>query len=251
MGRMMERFFSRAGYPVLIADVRDGPIDWESVAANDAILLSVPISRMESVVRELGPFTREQGVVIDIASLKQEPVRAARKHCKGEVIGCHPLFGPTFDLMKDQVVFLCPGESPRWIGWFRSFLKDLGAVIVEISPEDHDKLMGPVQALRHILMLSFGMSLMRLEYDVEKSLPVSGMWFAQLVSLLSRQLEQSADLYAELGFQNPAAGEVIQAFSSSVDEICSVYMSKDREELQRIMSELSSHFGSVPSPDTR
>ena len=84
MGSLMARLFHEAGYWVEIADRSAGAITWESVARHDVVLVAVPVGELEDVLSKIGPGTREDGVVIDITSLKEAPVRWMLEHCRGE-----------------------------------------------------------------------------------------------------------------------------------------------------------------------
>jgi len=247
MGRAMGRFFTEAGYPVEVADTVDGPISWESIAENDVILLAVPIPAVEGVVRDLGPFTRENGLVMDIASIKDAPVQSMLQHCRGEVIGTHPLFGPSTASLEKQVVFLCPGRSKQWIDWLMVFLADQGTRVVEIEPDKHDRLMGTVQVLRHMLLLCLGRSLMSLDFDLANDLPSSGPWFSHLVEMLRHQMDQSPELYADIASHNPATPEVADHFLHAVEEITASYLSKNHSNMIRIMNEVSSYMSAASS----
>lgn len=244
MGKLMARFFVEAGYPVRIADSMTGSVDWQSIARNDVVLLAVPIPELEGVVRNIGPHTPESGVVIDIASLKDAPVRAMLAYCRGEVIGSHPLFGPSTASLEGQLFFLCPAKSTRWIVWLKAFLADRGAEIAEIDPLRHDRLMGTVQVLRHMLLFTFGRTLMDLDFDLASELKLSGPLFSQLAGLLSRQVEQSPDLFANLAIHNPTTDEVSHHFLAAAREIGQSYGSGDVSHLVRVIEEVSSHFRS-------
>jgi prephenate dehydrogenase len=239
MGALMASSFREAGYEVTIVDSRQGSFSWEPVAAHDVIMLAVPISAIDEVVRALGPLTREDGVVVDIASLKEAPIRSMLEHCRGEVIGSHPLFGPGVSSLKEQLVFLCPAKSGRWGRWFRAFLEDRGARVVDVEPTAHDRLMGTVQVLRHMLVFCFGHSLLRLGYDISSDLPLSGPWFARLVEMVRNQVTDNPELYAELAFPNLAMDDVVACFREEVEEVSSLYLSRDRAGLIDKINELA------------
>jgi len=242
MGSMIGRFFTEAGYTVEIVDTKLGELYPKSITEHDVIVLSIPISAIEGVAAAIGPFTRHDGVVIDIASVKAEPVRSMRRHCRGEVIGSHPLFGPDIPSLRDQVVFVCPPTPGRWIDWFVDFFSERGARVVSIDPERHDKFMATVQVLRHFLIISFGRCLMEMNFDFSSDLPVSGQWFSHLVRILTRQLEQSPELYADLAFHNPAMMEVVGHFMDSAKETASLYASGDRSGLIRLYQDIAAHM---------
>jgi prephenate dehydrogenase len=212
------------------------------VAESDVVVLATPISTIEDVARKLGPFTREDGVVIDICSLKAGPVQSMLAYCRGEVVGSHPLFGPRITSLQDQLVFVCPARSNRWIGWFRSFLRDRGAKLVDIDPAGHDRLMGTVQVLRHMLIFCFGRSLVELGFDPGADLPLSGPWFSQLMGMLKNQLGENPELYPELSFPNPATREVAAAFLKSASEFAQAYSNGDRASLVGLIKETADYL---------
>ncbi|MBW1712985.1 MAG: prephenate dehydrogenase/arogenate dehydrogenase family protein [Deltaproteobacteria bacterium] len=245
MGSLMSRLFTEAGYRVLIADIKAGPVSWEPLLRCEVILLAVPIPAMEEVLREIGPRTRPEGVVIDIGSLKEGPIKSMLEHCRGEVIGSHPLFGPSVSSLEEQIFFVCPARAERWQGWFCSFLQDRGARVVEIEPQKHDWLMARVQILRHLLLLTFGLSLRRLEFEVAAQLPLSGPWFSQLVGMLSKQLEQAPDLSADLASHNLAAKKVYDSFFKAAQEVADKFSSQDRQGIIDLIKRVSFHLGDL------
>jgi prephenate dehydrogenase len=241
MGLLMGTAFREAGYEVTVADSREGTIHWEGIGRHDVIVLAVPISAMDSVMRNLGPFTREDGLVLDIASLKAAPVQSMLEHARGEVIGTHPLFGPAVSSFKEQLVFVCPARSEHWIAWFRAFLGDRGARVRDIDPVQHDRLMGTVQVLRHLLVFCFGRSLMRLEYDLASDLAFSGPWFSQLMDMVRNQVAENPGLYAELAFPNPIMDDVVACFAQEAEAMCSAYRSRDIGALIDKIDELAKY----------
>lgn len=242
MGAWMARLFAGAGHDVAVFDACQGPICWDRVAAAEVVILAVPIPALEEVMTQLGPRTREDGVVIDIASLKTEPIRLMLRHCRGEVIGSHPLFGPQTDDLKDQTFFLCQARSTRWLPWFRSFLETRGARVTDIDPQKHDRLMSRVQVLRHLAIFCFGRSLMRLEFDPAGDAALSGPLFSELLGQLDRQLSQEPNLFADLALFNPDADQVADEFRQAVSEVVESFGSRDRRRIVDLIGSLSSHF---------
>jgi len=244
MGSLLARLLAGAGYRVECADTRQDGTAAERVAENDVVILAVPISALETVVKQIGPFTRKDGAVIEIASVKQAPVRFMREHCRGEVICSHPLFGPSLTSLKDQVVFLCPLDPGPWTDWFRRFFSERGARVVDMEPERHDRLMATVQVLRHLVLFCFGRALLELDFNLEEDLNVSGPWFSCLVEMLRRQLDQSPDLYADLALHNPAVKEVARCFLEAANESGTLFGSRDSEGIRNFITEIRPFFTS-------
>ncbi|MFH1138409.1 MAG: prephenate dehydrogenase/arogenate dehydrogenase family protein [Pseudomonadota bacterium] len=242
MGALMARIFSHAGQSVRVFDSRLQTFSWEDAADADVVLAAVPIPAFEEVMANLGPHTRPGGVVIDVASLKEKPVEIMLRHCRGEVIGAHPLFGPAVASLQDQLIFLCPAKTEKWLDWFKNFLEGLGASTMVIGAAGHDKLMSRVQVLRHLFLFCFGRSLMRLEFDLEKETPLSGPWFSQLLGLLDHQLEQSPELYADLALHNPSARQVYDEFAQAAGEVAGSFMSGDRDRIINLINEVTTYL---------
>ncbi len=249
MGSLMARIFSGAGFPVETLDKKTGNVDWSAIARHDVTIIAAPIPAMDDVIKEIGPFTPEDGVVIDIGSLKQSPVSHMLAHCRGEVIGSHPLFGPAVEGLNDQVVFACPARSIRWMSWFRSFWEEQGARVVDIDPERHDKLMATVQALRHFYLFSFGHSLVRLGFDLSTDLPLAGPWFGDLVSMLRHHLRQGPAIYNDLAKANPHTEGMLRQVMESVNVMRDAYQSDDPALFSNAMEEITRYFEPTPPID--
>jgi len=248
MGSRMHKLFLDAGYRVEVADKATGPIAYESIAEHDVILLAVPIPALEELMEALGPFTRPDGAIIDIASVKAAPIQAMLLHARGEVIGSHPLFGPDTPSLQDQIVFACPARTERWVVWFRHLLEQQGLRVVEIDPEVHDRLMAVAQVFRHMLLFCFARSLMNMDFDLRSYLPVSGPWFSQLTEMLGCQLKQRPGLYAELAAHNSATGQVAENFLRAAQEIAASYRDSDSSSLISIIDDLSNYMLTEISP---
>ena len=244
MGKLLCGLFGEGGYRVRVADTALGSISWEDVAASDAVILAIPIPQMEKAITELGPHTRRDGVVIDIASVKESPVQMLRRHCNGEVIGSHPLFGPSVGSMEGQVLFLCSSGSTEWVEWYRSFYEERGARVVEIDPACHDRLMASVQVLRHLTLFCFGRALMNVGFDLASELPNAGPWFNGLVAMLAHQVEQPPELYADIALHNSYMASAVEGFRLSAEELRSAYEKADRSEMTRVMGEISRYVHS-------
>jgi len=242
MGSFLVRLLTEAGYQVCVADADAPSTSWIELARCQVIFIAVPIPSVDKVARRIGPLTRPDGVVIDICSLKDEPVSSMLDHCRGEVIGSHPLFGPDIVSLKNQLVFVYPARTEKWLSWFSTFLTDRGARVVEIEPLEHDRLMARVQVLRHVLLLSFGLCLRRLDFDIGRHLPLSGSWFSRLVEMVSRQLAQSPELYADLAVHNPATGRVLEGLSEAVSETCRAFALRDRGAIIDLIDEVKAYL---------
>jgi prephenate dehydrogenase len=234
MGSLLVRFLEEAGQRPLVMDVADGSFEPEKAAQCMVLILAVPVQAIEDVMKVVGPYSRADGAVIDIASLKEAPLETMLTYARGEVVGSHPLFGPACD-PAGQTVFVCQGRGGAWASWWRGLWERAGANVVEISPSRHDRLMAQVQTLRHLLVSSLGLALESLGFDPEEDLPLAGPWFGSLWELLGNQAAQPAGLYTDLALANPHAAEAARALGRAVEETGRCLERKDRFNLARLL----------------
>jgi prephenate dehydrogenase len=121
----------------------------------DVVVLAVPVSCMTDVIRSLRPHLKPGTIVIDVGSVKIEPVRAMLAELPNhvEIIGSHPLFGP--QSAKDGVVghriAWCPVRG-RSAGRIAAFLRRvLKLDVIRTTPDAHDRQMAVVQGLTHLI----------------------------------------------------------------------------------------------------
>ncbi|RJX34855.1 MAG: prephenate dehydrogenase/arogenate dehydrogenase family protein [Desulfarculus sp.] len=240
MGRWLERRLRHSGHAVSIADLSEGPLGAGFVQACQVLILAVPVAAVEKVMAAIGPLTRPEHLVMDIASLKAGPLASMLAHAKGEVIGTHPLFGPATRSLAGQLVFVCPGRGSRWLGWLMNLLKEGRMQVVQMEAERHDRLMAQVQTLRHLLLVGLGRALMRLGFDPAQDLERSGPWFQGIMGMLAHQLRQPPELYADLALHNPAGPEAMRVLGQSLAEVTGCLASGDRGGLVRLMEEVGS-----------
>lgn len=246
MGRWLAARLRADGLEVVQADLGQGPSLKELALACPVLILSVPIPAIAPLMASLGPHTRSDGVVLDIASLKAAPLKAMLAHARGEVIGSHPLFGPTTPSLQGQVCFLCPGRGSRWRSWFQGWLEQGGARVVEMEALAHDQLMARVQSLRHMLLFGLGQALEQVGFDPQRDLPLAGPWFGSLVGLLKRQVSQPAELYADLALNNPAAPAVLAALAQSLTRAAQLVAAGDRPGLLAMMNQVNAYLDGDP-----
>ncbi len=136
------------GLPVAFCDLPQS-------ARCDVVVLAVPVSCMAETIRALRPHLQPGAIVIDVGSVKIEPVRAMLAELPEhvEIVGTHPLFGP--QSAKDGVVghriAWCPVRG-RSAGRIAAFLRHvLKLDVIRTTPDAHDRQMAVVQGLTHLI----------------------------------------------------------------------------------------------------
>ena len=113
MGRCFEHLFNLLGHEVLVADIDTERTGQEIAAEADVVMIAVNIESTLEVIKQIGPACREDALLLDITSIKQEPVEAMLRCTNCSVIGTHPLFGPTLHSLQGQRIVLTPARTGR------------------------------------------------------------------------------------------------------------------------------------------
>jgi prephenate dehydrogenase len=129
------------------------------------IIVSVPIGVTCRIIREIGPLMPRDSLLMDLTSIKTVPVQAMLESSVCDVIGLHPLFGPTVTSLAGQNIVLCPARGVRWLQWVREILVREGACLTETTPERHDDMMAIIQGLNHFDTIALGLVLNEMEID--------------------------------------------------------------------------------------
>jgi len=220
------------------------------VAESDIVVLSVPIDRTPEVAGRIGPAMRSGSLLMDLTSLKVEPVRAMVEstHPDVEVLGAHPMFGPTMPSIRGQTVIITPveGRWGRWSSHIREILERDGARVEVLTPEEHDRMMAVVQALTHFSYIAVGSTLRALDFDVSRSRRFMSPVYEVMLDFVGRILDQNPELYASIQM-NPFAKEVRRVFIEECLRLSDAVDHGDLEGFMRTMREAAEHFGDTHS----
>ena len=242
MGRWFHRYFGELGYRVSVADL-DTEIRAQDLAPRcDVLLLAVPLQDMVEVVHNIGHLVRNDALLMDIASLKSEVLRAMLEVSSSSVIGTHPLFGPGEPNITGQTVVICPGRGREWQDWLNTVLLESGAQVEVVAPEVHDFYMAVVQGLTHFSTLVLGLTIDSLGMDLESLKRFATPAFHRRLMEISHLLSQDADLHAAMPMLNSTYGVFFREFERIIVELKRVIAKKDVDEFMRLFSEARDHF---------
>jgi len=212
MGRWFAELMRGEGYPVHCAGRRDGMRPEEMARVCNVVVISVPIDVTGAVIAKVGPHMPGESLLMDLTSLKEEPVRAMLNASGCEVIGCHPLFGPTVICVEGYNVILCPARSKAWFPWLKAIFERHRAVVTVTTPEEHDRMMAVIQVLNHLHTIHLGILLGQEERSIPALQPWSTPVFEQKLEMIRKIFQDQPDMYAE-----------ILARNAHLERICTIY----------------------------
>ena len=243
MGGCMAGMFSELGHSVLIADLDTELTPVEAAKSADIVVISVPIDCTVEVIRQLGPHVREDALLTDVTSTKTEPVRAMLESTRANVVGMHPLFGPSVHSLQGQRIALTPDRGGEWMDWLEKMFKARGLVTIRTTPQDHDRAMAVVQVLTHFSTEATGLALARYGVPFDKTLEFTSPVYQIEILMTARHFAQSPDLYASIQMSNPETPAVIDALKRAIESLEKAVVDGDREAVSKTFEEVRSYFG--------
>ncbi len=200
----------------VIADLPEAA-GFAEVAASDIVVLSVPISEMEAVCGELLPFVREGQMLVDTCSVKTRPLGMMEQFFPASIqlLGTHPLFGP--DSGKDGIagfkIVVCPVRvEEKAYQEVISFLQSLDLVVVEATPEEHDRQIAQTQAIFHLI----AQAMKDLGWGVKAISTPGPDTFYRLVKTVQQDTSQ---LFEDMSRENPFAAEYRRRFIETLEDL--------------------------------
>lgn len=143
--------------------------DWaEALQGTDFVLVAAPVGQTDAILAAMAPHLRPGVVVTDAGSTKRDVVEAIYRHLGGhlaETVPSHPIAGAEKSgveaafatLYRGRKVVVTPlaENGPEAVARVRSAWAACGAVLSEMSPQEHDRVFAAVSHLPHLL--AFGL----------------------------------------------------------------------------------------------
>ncbi len=261
-GRFFAKFYKKHGFDVAIWGINKkkdialelgvqfaDDIDKE-IKSSDVVMISVPINITEKTIEEIAPKMHAGSLLMDITSIKKGPVEAMIKHAPTdvEILGSHPMFGPSIPDIRGQIVIFTPieGRCKKWFPIIRNLYENNGAHIEIMDAVAHDKMMAVVQGLTHFAYISIGAVFGELEFDVANSRRFMSPMYDIMLDLVGRILGQNPYLYAMIQI-NPEVAKVHKAYIEQCNLLADIVKKKDVEGFVGLMKKASAHFGDTES----
>jgi prephenate dehydrogenase len=227
MGKLFAGILRRAGYTVRCSGRSGRPAYRELAEESDLVMVSVPIRQTVRVIEEIAPCMREDQILCDLTSVKVAPVNAMLGS-RAEVIGLHPMFGPSVRTLRNQLIVVTPSRcTEESLASLLDIFRAEGAQITITTPELHDRMMAVVQGLTHFATLCVAEAMRRQYVDVNEALSFTSPVYRIELGLVGRLLSQDAGLYGDILQLNPCVSDVIAAFQQSAAELGDIVESGD------------------------
>lgn len=144
-------------------EVSDSPL--EAARGCDLLVLATPLGSMTKLFKHIAPALADGAVVTDIGSAKLKLTSAIEEMAPEGVfyVGGHPMTGSEqsglgsarADLYRDCYYILTPtaGTDVDAFRRLHALLGELGARVISMDPESHDRAMATISHVPHLLSL--------------------------------------------------------------------------------------------------
>ena len=180
--------------------------DLESVLKEKVIFVAVPIRHFESLVKEISPHLSEGTTIIDVCSVKTHPAKIMENNLPEYIgiIATHPMFGPDSFISNNRLKMMMNNtrDAHDQFNFWRQFFKDQGIHVMEMSPDQHDRMAAQTQGETHFL------GRMLKEYGIRKT-TIDTQGFRDLLDLVDQTCNDTWELYTDLQLYNPYTDDMI------------------------------------------
>jgi chorismate mutase/prephenate dehydrogenase len=243
MGAWFVRFLTSQGFAVQIADPNVGDEtpdvvkDWRALELDhDMIIVAAPIKVTAEVLNDLAE-RKPAGVVLDIGSLKT-PLRSALMRLREagcRVTSIHPMFGPDTRLLSGRHVIFCDLGDAAATEEARRLFSATMAERIEMSLDEHDRLIAYVLGLSHALNLVFFTALSASGELVPRLQTMSSTTFDAQLKVASLVARENPHLYFEIQALNDYGYTSLEALRSAAERLQALVARGDEQGFVDLM----------------
>ena len=249
MAKRIGRDLTQRGHNVLSYDLKSTQDLSEFVASVNVVVIAVPMASSTQMAKKIAPMVAKDALLCDINSLKQEICTVMAERCQGEVMGLHPMFGPTVHTLRRQKIVYCSITGGPLSERLLSEFAQMGVELIDSDPSRHDQMMALVQVLVHYSTLVMGDALrqagMLMGSTAEDSLVYTSPIYRLELSFIARLFTQDPALYAEIEMTNPYGRAVRDAFAKSMAAYANVIDSNDRVAFNALFQQAAEYFSDM------
>jgi prephenate dehydrogenase len=183
----------------------------------DIVIPAVPISAMKSMLERIRHLLNPDSIVADVCSVKAYPVKWMAEILPPQVaiLATHPMFGPdsAADSLAGRKIVLCRQriDAERY-HCIRDYLQSRKLVIIETTPDEHDRQMAGSLALTHFIGRSLA------EYGAIP-LDIDTEGYKRLLYTLETVTHDTWELFVDMHKFNPYARDVRDRFRAAIERI--------------------------------
>ena len=191
-------------------------LDLDTVLNEKVVFIAVPIRHFESVIADISTKLKKETTLIDVCSVKNYPVNIMLKILPDHigVIATHPMFGPDSYMSNSNLKMMINNtrDLHDQYSFWKRFFSDQGIQIIEMTPDQHDRLAAKTQGVTHFL------GRMLKEFGIKKT-NIDTQGFRDLLDLVGQTCNDTWELYADLQLYNPYTEDMVEKLKASTNKL--------------------------------
>ena len=217
----------------------------EGVRGADFILLAMPVGQMGPVMNAIAPVLLPDAVVTDGGSTKRDVVTNAREHMAAALdrfVPAHPIAGSeqtgaaaaSASLFTHRNVILTPLPENREdaVARVREAWIACGARVSDMGPDDHDRTLGAVSHLPHLLAFAL-VDLIAGRADARRLFGLAAGGFRGFTRIAS----SSPEMWRDICIANrDSIGAVLGEYQSELARIAQLLDRSDGDALEQLFT---------------
>lgn len=214
---------------------------------SDILIVSVPIEYTSDVIREVAPFMKTGSVMLDVTSIKEEPLKTMAEALPDSVeyIPTHPVFGPRTTVLDNQIIVLTPDKKGEWYQKVYDYLKSRNMQIIETTAEKHDYMMSIVQVLTHFSFISTASAIEKLKVNISETEDYESPIYNLMIDMIARIVSQNPYLTYNIQSRNNNGVKIRNTFAEAVSELRDVINSDDEDRFVEIAIKATKNMGDI------
>ena len=191
-------------------------LDLDTVLNEKVVFIAVPIRHFESVIADISKKLKKETTLIDVCSVKSYPVNIMLKILPDHigVIATHPMFGPDSYMSNSNLKMMINNTRDLYnqYSFWKRFFSDQSIQIIEMTPDQHDRLAAKTQGVTHFL------GRMLKEFGIKKT-NIDTQGFRDLLDLVEQTCNDTWELYADLQLYNPYTEDMVEKLKASTNKL--------------------------------
>lgn len=205
MGRWFADFFTSQGFETVIADasVEDGDgqfKNWTDAGVDfDVIVVATPLGISGRVLAQLAVL-KPDGLIFDIGSLKTPLLDGLRELAAAgcRVASLHPMYGPDTRLLSGRHLIFMDAGSAEAVDAAKELFAATMVEQIDMSLDDHDRLIAYVLGLSHALNIAFFTALAESGEAAPKLAQMSSTTFDAQLLVSAAVAQDNPHMYFEI-----------------------------------------------------
>lgn len=191
--------------------IEGGRTDWPERIEADLVILALPIQLIGEGLTRVLERVNEGAIITDVGSIKTEVCLSDVERHHVYFIGGHPMAGSEksgvqsahAELFRNYPYVLVPREnSPQpVVKKLESLLHQIGAKVVQRTPEEHDRQVALVSHLPHMFAVALTLSILEESPFETSAIELAGRSFREI----TRIADSSPEMWQEILIRNAPA----------------------------------------------